>query len=97
MFNNECVNEAGQYTTHNTIADRTDAYRCALVPCAGLEFDPKPGPQLAVRVQAHNNFSSPAQAHKLEFRPMPGPDHECLAQARPIPAGQRWVSKPAAR
>ena len=25
---------------------------CLLVPCAGLEFDPKPGPQLAVRVQA---------------------------------------------
>ena len=56
-----------------------------LVPCADLEFDPKPGPQLAVRgpAQARNNFSSPAQARKLEFRPRPEPDRECLAQARP--------------
>ena len=34
-----------------------------LVPCAGLEFDPKPGPQLAVRgpAQARNNFSAQAR------------------------------------
>ena len=30
MFNNETM-EAGQYTTHNTIADWTDAYLCALM------------------------------------------------------------------
>ena len=28
-----------------------------VVPCAGLYFEPKPGPQLAVRVQARSNFS----------------------------------------
>ena len=62
------------------------------MPCAGLEFDPKPGPQLAVKVQARNNFSSPAHARKLEFWPRPGPARKFQAQARPIPAGQRWVS-----
>ena len=53
---------------------------CALVPYAGLEFDPKSGPQLAVRVQARNNFSSLAQARKLEFRP--GPARKFLAHSR---------------
>ena len=62
---------------------------CPLVPCAGLEFDPKPSPQLAVKspgpAQARNYFSSPAQARKLELRPRPEPDRECLAQAWPGP------------
>ena len=39
-----------------------------LVPCAGLEFDPKPGPQLAVRVQ-----SQPRPAVIFQARPGPGP------------------------
>ena len=85
--------------------ERTHACTHALVPCAGLEFDPKPGPQLAVRVQARNNFSSPAQARKLEFRP----DRDCLAHARPGPQvsgpahtrgpkmGKPAARKPAAR
>ena len=37
-----------------------------LVPCAGLEFDPKPGPQLAVRVQAR-----PRPAIIFQARPRP--------------------------
>ena len=41
---------------------------CTLVPCAGLEFDPKPGPQLAVRVQAR-----PRPAIIFQARPGPGP------------------------
>ena len=41
---------------------------CILVPCAGLEFDPKPGPQLAVRVQAR-----PRPAIIFQARPGPGP------------------------
>ena len=75
---------------------------CTFGHCVGLEFDPKPGPQLAVRVQARNNFSSPAQARKLEFRP--DPDRECLAQARPGPqvsgpahTHRPKMGKPAAR
>ena len=37
-----------------------------VVPCAGLEFDPKPGPQLAVRVQAR-----PRPAIIFQARPRP--------------------------
>ena len=44
---------------------------------AGLEFDPKPGPQLAVRVQAR-----PRPAIFFQARPGPGPQTRILAQAR---------------
>ena len=43
-----------------------DVYK--LVPCAGLEFDLKTGPQLAVRVQAR-----PRPAIMFQARPGPGP------------------------
>ena len=43
-------------------------YIYILVPCAGLEFDPKPGPQLAVRAQAR-----PRPAIICQARPGPGP------------------------
>ncbi|KAI0234977.1 hypothetical protein LSAT2_014650 [Lamellibrachia satsuma] len=59
--------------------------------------------ELAVRVQARSNFSSPAQARKREFRPRPGtgptqtvnvwtrpgPARKFQAHTRSIPAGQR--------